>query len=293
MTVSKSIELHFEVNGMTFAAQEWGDPDGAPVLALHGWLDNSTSFYRLAPLLKNVRLVAIDMAGHGETDRRPGFTPYGIWEDVSEVMGIADQLGWERFSLMGHSRGGVVSSIVAGTFPERIDSVVLLDGFAPEPIPAESAPEQLQKSILEHRAKGTPPMFDSLEKMVKARLAGFWPLSRASVEALLERGVRREAGGYCWTSDPRLMLASPMKLTQDQVAAFIKRNDAPTQLLLAENGLSKAFGRVKPLLQGMSNYQIETLPGEHHFHMEDGCEAIAERVNAFYEATFFQKSVIS
>lgn len=293
MTISKPIELHFEVNGMAFAAQEWGDPQGIPVLALHGWLDNSTSFYRLAPQLQKVRLVAIDMAGHGDTDRRPGFTPYGIWEDVSEVIAIADQLGWDRFSLMGHSRGGVVCNIVAGTFPDRIDSVVLLDGFAPEPVPGELAPEQLQKSITEHRSKGAVSLFDSLESMVKARLAGFWPLSRASVEALLERGVRRESGGYCWTSDPRLKLASPIKLTQDQLLAFIRRNNAPTQLLMATNGLGKAYARMQSLLQGMDNYQIETLPGEHHFHMEDTSAAVARKVNEFYRATFFQEAVIS
>lgn len=289
MTISKPIELHFNVNGMTFAAQEWGDAEGIPVLALHGWLDNSTSFYRLAPLLEGVRLVAIDMAGHGETDHRSGLTPYGIWEDVGDIINIADQLGWERFSMMGHSRGGVVSNLVAGTFPERVDSVVLLDGFAPEPVPGEQAPEQLQKSIIEHQRRAKPLLFDSLEQMVRARLTSFWPLSKASVEALLERGVRREAGGYCWTFDPRLKLASPMKLTEQQLLAFTQRNNAPTQLLMAENGLGKAFSRMQPLLEGMDNYQTAVLPGEHHFHMEDTCDAVAQKINEFYSAIFFEK----
>lgn len=137
MTIDKPVELRFEINGMTFAAQEWGDPDGIPVLALHGWLDNSNSFHRLAPLLDGVRLVAIDKAGHGESDHRSGFTPYGIWEDVAEVYSIAQQLGWDKFSLLGHSRGGVISCLVAGTFPEQVESVFLLDSIVPEPLEEE------------------------------------------------------------------------------------------------------------------------------------------------------------
>ena len=42
----------------------WGRPGNTPILALHGWLDNAASFSRLAPLLLDVDVVAIDLPGH-------------------------------------------------------------------------------------------------------------------------------------------------------------------------------------------------------------------------------------
>src|SRR5690625_7580011 len=103
-----------------------------PVLALHGWLDNSASFNVLAPQLKNLHLVALDLAGHGQSDHRPGSAPYNIWEDVAEIFAVADQLGWSRFALMGHSRGAMISMLAAGTFRERISHRAMFECLSME-----------------------------------------------------------------------------------------------------------------------------------------------------------------
>ena len=58
-----------------FAALEWRNEKGLRALCLHGWLDNAASFIPLAPLLKPLDLVALDMAGHGHSQHRP--TPWG------------------------------------------------------------------------------------------------------------------------------------------------------------------------------------------------------------------------
>lgn len=55
-------ELSFTVADSHFAAQAWGNENDLPILALHGWLDNSSSFFALAPQIKNAYIVAIDMA---------------------------------------------------------------------------------------------------------------------------------------------------------------------------------------------------------------------------------------
>ncbi len=76
-------ERQFEIDSLRFAAQQWGDESGRPVLALHGWLDNSASFTPLAPQLRGLNIIALDMAGHGQSCHRPGSAPYNIWEDVA------------------------------------------------------------------------------------------------------------------------------------------------------------------------------------------------------------------
>ena len=64
-------ELELQTPYLRLSARAWGPPDGVPVLALHGWLDNAASFDPLASLLPGVRLVAVDLPGHGGSDHRP------------------------------------------------------------------------------------------------------------------------------------------------------------------------------------------------------------------------------
>src|SRR5690606_37849647 len=75
LAVSIAVEsLTFETPYLRLAAQAWGPADGVPVLAFHGWLDNSASFETLAiELLQRdpqLRLVAWDAPGHGHSQHR-------------------------------------------------------------------------------------------------------------------------------------------------------------------------------------------------------------------------------
>jgi len=57
--------LTFNVLGLRLHAKQWGDPEGIPTIALHGWLDNANTFDRLAPRIPELNLVALDFAGDG------------------------------------------------------------------------------------------------------------------------------------------------------------------------------------------------------------------------------------
>ncbi len=272
-------QLSFEVHGLTIRAQTWGSPDGIPVLAIHGWLDNSASFFRLAPLLKGCYVVAIDCAGHGLSDHRLGQEPYNIWQDIGELFAVADTLGWDRFALIGHSRGAIISTLAAGTFPERITHLALLDGILPQPLAADQAPQQLAQSIKDSQRKRRQSVYDDLEPMIQARMHGLWALSRAAATALIERGVTETLeGGYQWSSDPLLKAASSMKLTMAQSEAFLKRIEAPVKLLLAQGG---TVARYPEQIKAVNTFAPEILPGTHHFHMEEQAELVAERLLGF------------
>ena len=82
-------ELTFDVNGLRLTAKTWGDPAGTPTLALHGWLDNANTFDALAPLLRELDLVAPDFAGHGFSSHRPAGVHYTSFADVQDAIAIA------------------------------------------------------------------------------------------------------------------------------------------------------------------------------------------------------------
>ncbi|MDO3386459.1 alpha/beta fold hydrolase [Gilvimarinus sp. SDUM040013] len=282
MTEVKSLTL--EVDGLTFAAQCWGDPEGLPVLALHGWLDNSASFALLAPMLTGLNIVAIDMAGHGQSCHRPGSAPYNIWEDVAEVMAIVELLGWNRFSLLGHSRGAIISALVAGAFPERIHRMALIDGIFPEPVASVDAPRQLANSIIESRKLASKPLrtFPDLDSAVSARSKGMFPLSDWAARALTERGVRAVANGYQWSTDQRLLAPSSFKFTRGQIDAFVRAIEAPALVLLANDGMPKLYPGFAQAVESYPHLSLECLPGGHHLHMEGQVDDVARLINDFF-----------
>lgn len=280
-------QLQFSLLGMSFAAQTWGNPKGLPVIALHGWLDNSASFYALAPRLDNLYIVALDMAGHGRSSHRPGIGPYNIWEDVSEIFAIADALGWDKFALLGHSRGAIVAGLAAGTFPERITHLGLIEGLLPEPVQAANAPQQLANSIRETRAQAgkSRTVYPDLATAITARERGLFPLSHEPARALAERGLTATTTGLQWSTDPRLLLPSAVKLLPEQFSAFINRISAPTKLVLADEGMPKLHPSYPQKAAMFPHIDIEFLPGGHHLHMEREVDAVAAVFNAFFNPT--------
>ncbi len=278
-------EISFRVGEQNFQAQEWGQAGQLPVIALHGWLDNSASFDAMAPHLQGVHLVALDMAGHGRSDHRSANRPYNIWEDVAEVFAIADQLGWQNFACLGHSRGCMTSMLMAGCFPQRITHLALIDGLWPQPLSADEAPRQLARSIeqVSRRQAGRVPCYSDRESAIRRRMQGGNPLSYEAASALLKRGLRAadEGGGYYLTTDPRLMAASAVKLSWEQITAFMKAIQAPIRLVLADDGIVKMFADFPRALAEFPEVQLQPMSGGHHLHMEDKAQDIGVLFSQF------------
>lgn len=277
-------ELKFSVNGLNFSAQEWGLAGQTPVLAVHGWLDNSASFNRLAEQLNGVHLVAIDLAGHGQTDHRSDFGCYNIWQDVPDIFAIADSLGWQRFCLLGHSRGAIISMLAAGTFPERIDKLALIEGLWPEPVDVMQAPQQLAKAIRQtvRLKNNTLPVYDSKESAIAARQAGRFPLSYCAASAIVSRGLKVVGDGYSWSTDPCLLAPSAVKLTQAHLHAFVERISAPIQLFLGESGIKHLLEGYQEQIDLIDNLETILLPGGHHLHMETEANLVAAKLQSFF-----------
>jgi len=277
-------QLSFNVDGLHFAAQAWGNPQDFPVLALHGWLDNSASFFALGPQLENIYLVAIDMAGHGQTSHRLGFCPYNIWEDVAEIFAIADQLGWKKFGLLGHSRGGIIATLAAGTFPDRISRLGLIEGLLPERSRSEDAPQQLATSInaIQQQRKKNLTIYPNMVTAIQVREKGLFPLGHSAAKALTERGLKKIAEGYHWSTDQRLLAPSAVKLLPEQMFAFIRRINCPITLVMAQNGMPKMHPSYMSEVRQFAHINIVMLSGGHHLHMEQEVSDVASVFNSFF-----------
>ncbi len=277
-------EIRLSLPHIEVAAHLYGPEDGQPVIALHGWLDNAATFSRLAPLLDGVRVVALDLPGHGHSDHRPLGAAYNIWDYAHDVLQTAEQFGWKRFSLLGHSMGAIVSVLLAGAMPDRVERLALIDGVIPFTGEAETAPQKLGESLQKLLAVDgkRKPVYASFEQAVAARMKGVGAVSHEAAERLAQRGLMPVPGGYTWRTDARLMLPSSMRLTRAHALAFVRGVTCPASLILAEQGLL-AQPAMRELTQALP-FALHRLPGGHHLHLDDqpGAEAVAAVFNPFF-----------
>lgn len=275
----------FDVGGVELCAKRWGDPSGRPVMALHGWIDNAASFDFLAPHLSDCDLVCLDCAGHGKSGRRNYLGAYNVWQDVGELFAVADQLGWSTFSLIGHSRGAMISMLAAGTFPSRISHLCLLEGGFPRTATAAEAPELLAEAIRTVRvaAARKPSFYPSFAAAVAARVNGIFPLGEPDAEVLAQHGVVETSTGFTWSYDPKLIAGSEVRLTQEQVLAFRDRISAATLVVVAEEGLVLPQPAALEFLSP-PGWQLARLPGGHHHHMHEQARAIAGLIKQHFSS---------
>ncbi|MFD0269038.1 alpha/beta fold hydrolase [Streptomyces sp. NPDC127106] len=117
-------------DGRKLVAEEWGEPDGLPVLLHHG-----TPGSRLGTALADVvrrhpqfRFFSYDRPGYGESDRRPGRR---VADAAADAVAVADALGVGAFAVVGRSGGGPHALACAALLPERVTAVAVLVGLAP------------------------------------------------------------------------------------------------------------------------------------------------------------------
>jgi pimeloyl-ACP methyl ester carboxylesterase len=274
-------EMEIKTPHFRFAAKRWGDPDGTPILGLHGWLDNAATFDRLAPLLPDTQFVSLDLAGHGHSDHRPPGVHYHYVDYVSDIVTVVDALQWERFALVGHSLGAGVATLVAGTIPELVSHVVLIEGVGPMSRNIDESAKHLLRLVRQMKEfpQKTPPVYEDLRSAVEARRQ-VMSIDEDSMEALVRRGTKPCGTGLTWRSDPRHKMVSPLYMSEDQVNAFLDHITAPVLLIVGESGFMGGRDYLKSRCERIKKLKIITVAGGHYPHM-DKAGAVAELISEF------------
>jgi len=145
---------------MQLSIVEWGDPEGAPVICLHGVTGHGRRFRRLAEeRLPAHRVIGVDYRGHGRSGWEP---PWSVEQHVADLVETSDALGISGATWVGHSFGGKLVAELAARHPDRVERAVLLD-------PAM----QLDPGVAGERADLTRAdvSFADADEAIEARLA--------------------------------------------------------------------------------------------------------------------------
>ncbi|MEO8810689.1 MAG: alpha/beta hydrolase [Rhodanobacter sp.] len=241
-----------------------------PLLALHGWLDNAASFALLAPLLAtHYHVIALELEGHGRSDHLPAGAGYHYLGHVQSVRAAADALNLSRYTLLGHSLGAGVASLVAAAAPERIERLLLIEGLGPLGDDGSRTLQRFRDALAAHDESRRPlRVFKDVAQAVSARcMASGMPADLA--RPIVERGLIASASGWRWRSDPRLTRASAVRLAEIQVQALLKGISAPTRLLLAQP--AAPYLPPEPMqarIDCVADIEVTRMDGSHHLHLE-------------------------
>ncbi len=119
--------------------------EGQPVIFLHGFPESHRTWrHQLADLSSDHFVVAPDQRGFGASDKPEGVEEYEADKIVADVIALADALGIEAFTLVGHDWGGAVAWLAALTHPSRIKRLIIVN--APHPL-------IFQKTLIEDAAQ--------------------------------------------------------------------------------------------------------------------------------------------
>ncbi len=120
--------------GITMAGTSRGPVDGRPLVLVHGLTNDADAWEdtaaELARILPDLRIIAIDLRGHGESDKPTDPAAYSATTMAADVLALMDVLGVARASVAGHSLGSLVAIELALDHPDRLDRLVLVSTTA-------------------------------------------------------------------------------------------------------------------------------------------------------------------
>ncbi|MGA5821985.1 alpha/beta fold hydrolase [Kitasatospora sp. NPDC094028] len=151
------------------------------VLVVHGWFADRAAYDRLLPDLDldAFSYAFVDLRGYGEARDLPG--RHTTAEAGADLVATADALGWDRFSLIGHSMGGCIIQRALAAAPERVRRLI---GIAP--VPASGIPFPPEQWELFASAGDLP---ESRSAIIDFTTSGVHP--RAWVRRMTEQSVER------------------------------------------------------------------------------------------------------
>ncbi len=187
--------------GLDFHLVEWGSASAPTVLFLHGITGHARTWDDEASALADrFRVLALDLRGHGDS----GVPPDGDYSDLAladDVAAVADALGLARFQIVGLSLGGRTGIAFAGSHPDRVERLVVVD-IGPDIAPAG-------RTRIFSMIGAAPERFDSVEQAMSWIRVANPRYAESKLRQRVEHGFRPlPDGGFAWKYDRALRNAA-------------------------------------------------------------------------------------
>ena len=240
-----------EVAGVGIHYLAWGDVGRRGLVFVHGGGAHAHWWTHVAATFAGrLRVLAIDLSGHGDSGHRP---EYSLAQWTEEVMAVAEHGGIEGPPvIVGHSMGGFVTIGTAALHSDRLAGVVVCDSPVTEPDPEVNA-SRLGSAF------GAPRTYPTVE----AALGHFRTVPPQDhyldyvIDHVARNSLRRVDGGWQWKFD-RQVFAQFASGMRSIALPYLSEVRCRLALLRSENGLVTAdigaemydkLGRVAPVIE--------------------------------------------
>jgi pimeloyl-ACP methyl ester carboxylesterase len=275
-------------HGLPIHCLEWGDFEGAPLILVHGYLDLAESWRAFVAALQtrqqNFWVIAPDCRGHGDSGWIGAGGYYQFPDYVFDLDCVVRAHSLDSFTLMGHSMGGTISLLYAGTFPERIKKLVLIEGIGPIGMSFSDAPVRMERWITELHERGRRHFreYTSLAagatqlRQTNPRLS-----ENAALEIARAAMKQNDRGKWIWKFDPLHRTTAPQPFYTAQALEFLRRIQSP--VLLIDGAQSRQMRRTdkQERYAAIANHQRVTITDAGHMVHQDNPEQLADVIGDF------------
>lgn len=233
------------------------------VLVLHGWFGDAHAFAPIEPWLSTEAFsyVFMDQRGYGGMQGAHG--EYSIAEIADDALALADTLGLTRFSVVGHSMGGMVMERIAIDAPARVRALV---GIAPVPC-GGIAYDATTLAFLEGAAQQLEHRRTIIDRSTGGRLPPAWIDWKARYSAAC--------------SSPEAFAAYLQAWAQTDFSAAL-RGTHPVKLLVGEHDPTFTATRMAQTYgQRYRSASIEVLANAGHYPMNETPLALVAAIESF------------
>jgi pimeloyl-ACP methyl ester carboxylesterase len=235
-----------------------------PVIVVHGWVGDHRSFEPLWRDLDGDRFTYAFMDARGYGAARGAEGPYTIAEIGEDIVRLADQQGWEQFSLIGHSMGAMAVQRVLRTDADRVRSVVGIT-----PVPASGA----------ELDEGAWDLFSRACNELDARAQVF---RITSGDRSSENWVDRLARESFARIDPQAMAGYLESHANDGFHEDIAGKTTPVLVLVGEHDPAiQKDGMEATYLTWYPNASLETIGNAAHYPMDESPVSLVTTVERF------------
>lgn len=280
---------YYESQGLRLHYADWGNETAPPLILVHGGRDHCRSWDFLARALRpHFHVLAPDLRGHGDSDWTKGGS-YPLTDYVYDMTRLVHALAVPQVTLIGHSMGGMVSLIYSGSFPDKVSSLVVLDGVTVLPGGKGPPPphERIVKWVdqLDRLHDRTPHRIATIEEAASRMQAHNKRLSREQALHLATHGTRPNADGtLSWKFDPYQRVSAPHRLWADDHVALWGRITCPTLLVNASESFLGG-PRAAGLADHFQQARVETIFGAGHWLQHDKPDEVLGSIRAFLGVT--------
>lgn len=294
---TESGSQYLQVRQIRYHIRTWGEPqpDRAPIVMLHGWMDVSASWQFIADALHEQgnthHIIAPDWRGFGYTPAQRGTDSFFFPDYLADLECILDAFAPEHPAhLVGHSMGGHIALLYAGVRPQRVRSLSSLDGFGMPATTPEQAPDRLNRWLdmlqQEHAGELDLQPYADLDGVVRRLQKSNPRLPDDKAHWLSSRWAQQgEDGKYRIQGAPAHKVVNPYLFRLDETLACYRRIQAPALILKAEENRlhqwhdgSYTMEKFIERMQHIPNMRLETIADAGHMLHHDQPAAIASEL---------------